>query len=64
MEQRECPSCQAAQARLAEAQARIAELEAQVLQLEGQVRDLTDKLKPPAPPHPAPTCLPARSLQS
>ena len=43
----ECPSCRAAQAR-------IAELEAKVLELEGQLRDLMDKLKPPAPPRAAP----------
>jgi len=43
----ECPGCRAAQAR-------IAELEAKVLELEGQLRDLIDRLKPPAPPRPAP----------
>jgi transposase len=43
----ECPGCRAAQTR-------IAELEAKVLELEGQLRDLVDKLKPPAPPRPAP----------
>jgi transposase len=43
----ECPGCRAAHAR-------IAELEARVLELEGQLRDLLDRLKPPAPPRPAP----------
>jgi len=56
MEQLECPGCRAAQAR-------IAELEAKILQLEGQVRDLTDKLKPPAPPHPAPNLPPGPAKQ-
>src|ERR1051326_1930142 len=42
-----CPGCRAAHVR-------IAELEARVLEREGQLRDLMDKLKPPAPPRPAP----------
>jgi transposase len=48
----ECPGCR-------ERDARIAALEARVLELEGQVRDLLDKLKPPAPPRPAPGLPPA-----
>jgi transposase len=52
MEAVQCPGCR-------ERDARLAELEAKVLELEGTVRDLTDKLKPPAPPRTPPQLPPA-----
>jgi transposase len=58
-----CQGCRQRDARIAELEAKILELEsdprvgkleAKILELEGKLRDLTDKLKPPAPPPGAP----------